>query len=37
MKFSKGDIKEIKRQDKLLRSNTKIWGREHGLKGYDTR
>ena len=37
MKFSKGDTKEIKRQDKLLRSNTKIWGREHGLKGYDTR
>jgi dGTPase len=37
MNFSKGDIKEIKRQDKLLRSNTKIWGREHGLKGYYTR
>lgn len=37
MKFSTKDIKEIKRQDKLLRGNTKIWGREHGLKGYNTR
>lgn len=37
MKFSKEDIKEIKRQDKLLKRNTKIWEREHGLKGYVTR
>ena len=37
MQFSKGDIKEIKRQDKLLQNNTRIWGREHGLKGYPTR
>lgn len=36
MHFSKTDIKEIKRQDKLLNGN-KIWGREHGLKGYVTR
>lgn len=36
MKFSKTDIKEIQRQDKLLSGN-KIWGREHGLKGYVTR
>ncbi len=37
MKFSREEIKEIKRQDKLLRNNAKIWGREHGLKGYSTR
>lgn len=37
MEFSEEDIKEIKRQDKLLQNNTKIWGREHGLKGYPTR
>lgn len=36
MKFSPADIKEIIRQDKLLH-NTKMWRREHGLKGYSTR
>lgn len=37
MKFSTSDIKEIKRQDKLLRDNPKMKTREHGLKGYPIR
>ena len=36
MNFTADDIKEIKRQDKLIHT-TKISVREHGLKGYDTR
>lgn len=36
MNFTSDDIKEIKRQDKLIHT-TKISEREHGLKGYDTR
>lgn len=36
MKFSAADIKEIKRQDKLIHT-AKISTREHGLKGYYTR
>lgn len=36
MEFSKADIKEIRRQDKLIHT-VKISEREHGLKGYHTR
>lgn len=35
-KFSKNDINEIKRQDKLIHT-AKISAREHGLKGYGIR
>ena len=36
MNFNAADIKEIKRQDKLIHTE-KISKREHGLKGYTTR
>ena len=37
MKFSKAEIKEIMRQDKLLRANPKMCRREYGLNGYPKR